>query len=66
MCYSSYLSLFVAVILQKKTAEVLNMIVNYFKSLEHDVQLTVQLQHDIEQEQIKKVSNYLAKRGYIL
>ena len=62
MCYSSYLSLFVAVILQKKTAEVLNMIVNYFKSLEHDVQLTVQLQHDIEQEQIKKVSNYLAKR----
>lgn len=39
---------------KEKTKEVLSMIVSYYQSLEHDAQVLIQLQHDLEQEQIKK------------
>lgn len=33
------------------------MIVRYYQSLEHDMQVNLQLEHDLEQEKIRKVSN---------
>ena len=41
--------------LQKKTKEVLSLIVAHYQSLENDVRAQIQLEHDVEQEKIKKV-----------
>ena len=41
--------------LQKKTKEVLSLIVAHYQSLENDIRAQIQLEHDVEQEKIRKV-----------
>ena len=45
-----------ALCLQKKTKEVLSLIVAHYQSLENDVRAQIQLEHEVEQEKIRKVS----------
>lgn len=42
--------------LQKKTKEVLALIIAHYQSLDNDVRAQIQLEHDLEQETIKKAS----------